>query len=75
MRLKVKYLILLANLATTTTTALTAVENKIPNVHNLVKKVTITHKLVELKIKSLLIVVMINILLPKNSISSQQICY
>ena len=33
MRLKVKYLILLANLATTTT-ALTAVENKIPNVHN-----------------------------------------
>ena len=75
MRLKVKYLILLANLATTTTTALTAVENKIPNVHNLVKKVTITHKLVELKIKSLLIVVMINILLLKNSISSQQICY
>ena len=74
MRLKVKYLILLANLATTTT-ALTAVENKIPNVHNLVKKVTITHKLVELKIKSLLIVVMINILLLKNSISSQQICY
>ena len=76
MRLKVKYLILLANLATTTTTtALTAVENKIPNVHSLVKKVTITHKLVELKIKSLLIVVMINILLLKNSISSQQICY
>ena len=75
MRLKVKYLILLANLATSTTTALTAVENKIPNVHSLVKKVTITHKLVELKIKSLLIVVMINILLLKNSISSQQICY
>ena len=74
MRLKVKYLILLANLATSTT-ALTAVENKIPNVYNLVKKVTITHKLVELKIKSLLIVVMINILLLKNSISSQQICY
>ena len=76
MRLKVKYLILLGNSATTTTTtALTAVENKIPNVHNLVKNVTITHKLVELKIKSLLIVVMINILLLKNSISSQQICY
>ena len=33
MRLKVKYLVLL-----TTTTALTAFENKIPNVSNLVKK-------------------------------------
>ena len=34
--LKVKYLVLLTNLATTT--ALTAVENKIPNVTDLVKK-------------------------------------
>ena len=34
--LKVKYLVLLTNLATTTT--LTAVENKIPNVTDLVKK-------------------------------------
>ena len=36
MRLKTKYLILLTNLATTT--ALTTVENKIPNASNLVKK-------------------------------------
>ena len=34
--LKAKYLVLLTNLATTTT--LTAVENKIPNVTDLVKK-------------------------------------
>ena len=34
--LKVKYLVLLTNLATTTT--LTAVENKIPNVTDLIKK-------------------------------------
>ena len=33
---KVKYLVLLTNLATTTT--LTAVENKIPNVTDLIKK-------------------------------------
>ena len=38
MRLKTKYLILLTNLATTT--ALTTVENKIPNASNLVKKKT-----------------------------------
>ena len=38
----------ITNLATTTT--LTAVENKIPNVSNLVKKLTITQKLVKLKI-------------------------
>ena len=50
------------NLATTTT-ALTAVENKIPNVRNLVKK------LVKLKIKLLLIMIMINILLLKDVIS------
>ena len=43
------------------TTALTTVENKTPDVSNLVKKQTITQKLVKLKGK-LLIVVMINIL-------------
>ena len=57
----------ITNLATTTT--LTAVENKIPNISNLVKKVTITQKLVKLKIKLLLIMIMINILLLKNLIS------
>ena len=55
------------NLATIT--ALTAVENKIPNVSNLVKKLTITQELVKLKIKLLLIMIMINILLLKNLIS------
>ena len=63
----------ITNLATTT--ALTAVENKIPNVSNIAKKVPITHKLVKLSIKSLLIMIMRNILLVKNSISLQQICY
>ena len=52
------------NLATTT--ALTAVVNKMPNAFNLVKKLTITQKLVKLKIKLLLIMIMINILLLKN---------
>ena len=52
-----------------TTTALTAVENKIPSVINLVQKLTITQKLVKLKIKLLLIVIMIYILLLKNLIS------
>ena len=52
-----------------TTTALTAVENKIPNINNLVKKLTITQKLVKLKIKLILIMIMINILLLKNVIS------
>ena len=46
------------NLATTT--ALTAVDNKRPDVSNLVKKLTITQQLMKLKIK-LLITVMINI--------------
>ena len=32
-----------------TTTSLTAIENKIPNVSNLVKKLIITQKLVKLK--------------------------
>ena len=52
----------ITNLATTT--ALTAVEKKMPDVNNLVKK-----KLVKLKIKLLLIMIMINILLLKNLIS------
>ena len=58
------------NLATTTT--LTADENKI-TVSNLVKKktkkLTITQKLVKLKIKLLLIMIIINRLLLKNLIS------
>ena len=53
----------------TTNTALTAVENKVPNVGNLVKKLTITQKLLKLKIKLLLIMIMINILLLKNLLS------
>ena len=52
-----------------TSTAFTAVENKMPNVSNLVKKVTVTQKLVTLKIKLLLIMITINILLLKNLIS------
>ena len=44
-----------------TSTALAAVENKIPSVTNLVKKLTITQKLVRLKRKSLLIMIMTNI--------------
>ena len=49
-----------------TTTALTTVEYKVPNVGNLVKKkLTITQKLVKLKIKLLLIMIMINISLFK----------
>ena len=55
------------NLATIT--ALTAVENKIPNGSKLVKKPTITQKLVTLKIKLILIMIMINLLLFKNFIS------
>ena len=50
------------NLATTTTTA--AVENKIPNVSNLVpQKMTVTHELVKLKIRLLLILTLVNLLL------------
>ena len=61
----------ITNLATTTTTtALTAFENKISNVSNLVKKHnTKIQKLVKLKIKLLLIMIMIHILLLKNLIS------
>ena len=52
-----------------TTTALTAVENKIPNVTNLVKKLTITQKMVKLKIKLLIRILVISILLLQNLIS------
>ena len=54
-----------------TTTALTAVENKIAKVSNLVKE-TDYIKLVKLKMKLLLIMIMINILLLKNFISYHQ---
>ena len=50
----------ITNLATTAATV-NAVENKIPNVSNLVKNLTITQKLVRLKIKLLLIIIMIYI--------------
>ena len=56
----------ITNLATTT--ALTAVENKTPNVSNLVEKLTMTQKLIKLK-RELLIMIMINILLLQNFIS------
>ena len=49
----------ITNIATTTALA---VENKIPNVSKLVKKVTITQKLVKSRIKLLPIMIMINIL-------------
>ena len=49
-------------------TALTTVENKIPNVSNLVKKQTITLKLEKLKI-NLIIIIMINILILKSLIN------
>ena len=45
-----------------TKTALSAVENKIPSVSSLVKKQTMTQKLVSLK-RNLLIIIMTNILL------------
>ena len=50
----------ITNLATKT--ALNAVENKIPSISNLVKKLTIIQKLMKLK-RKLLIIIMINILL------------
>ena len=52
---------IITNLAPTT--APTAVENKIPNVRNLVKKLAIAQKIVKLKINLLLIMIMINTLL------------
>ena len=53
-----------------TKTALTAVENKTPSVSNLVrKKQTVTQKLVSFK-KSLLIMIMINMLLLQNFLAA-----
>ena len=57
---------------TTTTTAFTAIENKIPDISNLIKKLTITRKLVKLKVKLLLIMIMIIILRLKNLISTHR---
>ena len=54
-----------------TTSALTAVENKILNVSNLVKKQIITQKLLKFK-RDLLIMIMINRLLLLSLISFQQ---
>ena len=58
----------ITNLATAIT-VLNVLENKIPYVSNLLKKLTITQKSVKLKIKLLLIMNMINILLLKFLIS------
>ena len=60
----------ITNLAATT--ALTAVKNRIPNISDVVKKMTIKQKLLKLKIKLLLIMITINILLLKNLISYDQ---
>ena len=57
---------------TTTTAAFTAIENKIPDISNLIKKLTITRKLVKLKVKLLLIMIMIIILRLKNLISTHR---
>ena len=57
----------ITNLATTA--ALTAVENKIPNASNLVKKTNYNRKIMKFKIKLLQIIIMINISLLKNLIS------
>ena len=54
-----------------TTSALTAVENKISNVSNLVKKTDYDTKISKIR-RKLLIMIIINILLPQNSISLQQ---
>ena len=59
----------ITNLATTS--ALITIEDGIPSVSNLVKKLTITQKILKLK-RKLLIIIMINILLLQNLISSQQ---
>ena len=56
----------ITNLATST--ALPAVENKIHNVSNLVKKLTLTQKLMKLR-RKLLIMIMINISLLQNLMS------
>ena len=54
-----------------TTSALTAVENKISNVNNLVKKTDYDTKISKIR-RKLLIIIIINILLPQNSIRLQQ---
>ena len=54
-----------------TTSALTAVENKISNVSNLVKKTDYDTKISKIR-RKLLIIIIINILLPQNSIRLQQ---
>ena len=51
--------------------ALTGVENKIPNVDNLVKKLTATQKLMKLKRGLLIMIITISILLLQNLISQQ----
>ena len=60
------------NITNLATTALTVVENKIANVSDLVKKLTITQILVKFELKLLLIMIMINILLLKNLTSLHQ---
>ena len=62
MKLKLKYQVK-NNLATTT--ALITIENKIPNVNNLIKKLTITQKLIKIKL-------LVIILLLQNLITQQQ---
>ena len=54
-----------------TTSVLTAVENKIPNVSSLVKQKIIMQKWMKLK-RNLLIIIATNILLLQSSISLQQ---
>ena len=54
-----------------TTSALAAVENKIPHVNSFVKKKVITQKLLKLK-KPLLVKIMINMFLLQNLTSLQQ---
>ena len=56
----------ITNLATATD--LTAVENKVPNVSSLAKKLAITQILVKLR-RKLLVMIMVNILLLQNLIS------
>ena len=52
-----------------TIAAFPTMENKILNVSNFVEKVTITQRLVMLKMKLLLIMIIINILLVRNILS------
>ena len=66
MMLNMKYLGI-TNLATTVTLA--TIENKIPNVIDLVKKLTIRQKLMKLEKKTLIMIIIISILLHKNLIS------